>query len=86
MAFEAVQALYVWPRPVVQDSRAIDQNIAVVVDGPLALLYLNLPFALLAVPDCRSDLGIVPHVPVEVVLLLYPNKVVLDLTTSSIEA
>lgn len=56
------------------------------MDGVLALLYLDLPFAPLAVPDGRSDFGMVPYVAVEVVLLLYLGEVFLDLTASGIES
>ena len=85
MAFEAVQALDIRLRPVVQDSGAIDQDVAVVVDRVAPFLYLDLPFALLAVLNRSGDSGVVLYVPIEVVLLPYPAKVVVNLATSGVE-
>jgi len=69
-ALVLVEAWDGWPRPVVQDARSVDQDVAVVEDGlaRLEVLDLHIVATLLLVPVGAGDLVPRLDVPVEPVL------------------
>lgn len=86
LALVILQAVDIWPLPVVQETSGVDNDVGVVVDdGTISGGDLDVPLSLLSVP-CRSRDRVAEFdVLLEIVLCGEPLEVVVDFSGTGVD-